>query len=111
MISYAYTFTHSLASADCLLSCASTAHPHHPGVSEPLGAAVRVRYRGHRLHHAGPPHRARPPGHHLLLHTEVLQSGLQVGPTLGKQATFQFIHQSASLPLNHSIPYYTHMPI
>lgn len=60
----------------CFLLC--TAHPSYPGVLEPLHLAVCVCPCCDLLRHTHVPHRPGAPGHHVLLHPEVLPSRLPV---------------------------------
>lgn len=55
-----------------------TAHPIHAGVPEPLHPALRVSPGRHLLCHTCIPRGPLAPGHRVLLHPEVLPSGIQV---------------------------------
>lgn len=55
-----------------------SAHSLYPGVFESLHAAVCVGSGCDLIRHAGFPHCTSTTGHHLLLHTEILQSRIKV---------------------------------
>lgn len=59
-----------------------TAHPSYPGVLEPFYLAVCVCPCCHLLCHTHVPHCPGSPGNHVLLHPEVLPSGIPVRKSL-----------------------------